>query len=57
MRIPTVEIVTFQIEPFGPKKNAEGAQEAPQGAGASPEGSASAMPADLEDWAKSYDQA
>lgn len=53
-RIPTVEIVTFQVEPFGAKKSS-GQQEASGEQGAALAG-ANQLPTDLADWVGDYDQ-
>ena len=58
VRIPTVEIITFQVEPFGAKRPSEGGQEAQGQGGAAPvDDHGSDIPADLQDWVRSYDQA
>ncbi len=58
VRIPTVEIITFQVEPFGAKKPSEGGQEAQGQGGAAPVADhGSNIPPDLQDWVHGYDQA
>ncbi len=55
-RIPTVEIVTFSVEPFGPKRGEATKEGAPAGDGAPGQDAAFQDPA-LNDWIQDYDKA
>lgn len=54
-RIPTVEIVTFQVEPFGAAKKSAAQGDDSESTGQ--EGGDSPMPSDLSGWVGEYDQA
>jgi len=54
-RIPTVEILKFQVEPFGAKKTAN-QQDGSDAQDRAPAGD-SPMPTDLSSWVSEYDQA
>lgn len=55
VRIPAVEIVTFNVEPFGPKRG-ETAKDSGPVAGGSPADGAPFQDSALNDWVQEYDE-